>query len=296
MKPWTKDPFPPTPDGFHRRMAQTLDQLQQGRAAPRSSLPLAAIVAAVLLLTAMAACAATLLCGQVDWNGRFTPAEQKAQAWPSPTPMPQAGDGMAQSQTAHEILKRVPQGDYWYVRLDHGGVGSMRMSLPQGEKALEALLAHTPYPVPSIPEGYTVEDFRGVLRGDVQAISTLYSQEEINGLSVSKYRLPETLMDDADGYSIDLRNGDKWLWINVMLLREEEWMDDPDSFPVNEGECYRLLKVAGADRALTVGGAGASCRVYLLCEGAVCPLRIALGTNDPQMTPEALAGLLDLTG
>lgn len=255
------DPFPPTPEGFHRCVMDTLNGLKEDSMKRRHKVGTAVLVAAVILtLLIGTALAAGYFSGEIDWMGRKVSEDTPQEPFATPTPAPSgAAEAMTRFEYEQTILEDQPESEYWNIRWPDGsGTGQASQKTFFTLAALNSFLRASNAPfllLEEAPEGYTFEGAycRFYFTADVLDSAAVETEELDRGAVLTKIRFGAGLDVLVSDYSVSFRAADgSYLSIDADLSSVEV---DDYSFSVNEDENYEVLAVFGMEHALLIGSA-----------------------------------------
>jgi len=232
-----QDEFPAVPEGFHRRMAQTLDGLEEKPVKKKLHFS-AFLIAAVILTLATGAVAATYRTGWVDIDGNFTPDER---AYP-------------ESTSAPEVIEEPPMqldavnGEYHEIVEEDGSYGVSEGYRVATIDELSLMLDGSDLPVPVIPEGLMAGGISVNTDRETEPYETL---ELVSGKTLRKYRLKEPTAENIKAYSLSICESlDD---IARMYMDASIECDVPDMrFSATEQDLIQVLEVPGYDKALYI--------------------------------------------
>jgi len=240
------DPFAPTPEGFHLRVEQTLNGLEEREMTRRKFTASMAIALAVVMITATAFAASVYFGGTVDWKGNLTPyteddyLELSSLATPSPTQF-------SEIKTLDEVLQNIPEGEYWEFRAEnesHGRFGNNDLRINSAED-MQQILTSLNLPVPMLNNDFSFSS--GYVFYDANPFcEEPYSVEEIFNGTLYKYRLSKESNTGGMGFYIDLLNDNESILVNAYSHPlTEDYNDYATTVELNETAI--ALSVPGYD-------------------------------------------------
>ncbi len=253
------DPFPPTPEGFHRRVMRTLDELKEEPMKRRHQIGTAVLVAAAILtLLIGTALAAGYFSGEIDWMGRKISEDPPQEPYATSTPAPpDSEEAMSRNEYASTLFDNQPECEYWEIRQIEGdGEGraceKRFASLDELNKFLDE--SDTPFLLMAeAPKGYTFEAAycRFYMTEDILKGATVETEPLKGGATLTKVRFGEGLDALVSDYSVDFRHADG-SYLSVYASLSPVDIEDY-SFGVNEDESYEALDLPGMEHALYIG-------------------------------------------
>lgn len=230
-----QDEFPAVPESFHRRMAETLDGLEE-KPVKRKMHWSAMLVAAVILTLATGAIAATYRTGWVDIDGNFTPDENV---------YPESTHYEPEIEADAPMQMDPVEGEYLEIVEDDGSYGVMSGHTVETMDELATLLNGSDLPVIVVPENLTAEGLSVTTGKEAEPYDTTTLD---NGDIVKKYRLLAPGPDTITAYSLSLwdETNSPYLYADVALD-----VDVPNMrFSASEQDLVETLDVPGYDKAL----------------------------------------------
>lgn len=239
------DPFAPTPEGFHLRVEQTLNGLEEREMTRRKLTVGLAVALAVMLITATAV--AATVGGYIGWDGIYhSYSDEDAQS-----PVAYTED-IVPEPAIPSILENIPEGEYWqiakngkilYSEINHRGIHDAH--------EMTGLMSQSALPVPNIPEGFTLSAFSiGTNPSD-----TPYEESLLwDGSTLTKYKLMPINPEKADNYYCLLKDEDgRYITANAWLgsVTYEEHIENFRWDLASSGE-YSAVEVDGFDNALYI--------------------------------------------
>lgn len=229
-----RDPFPPTPAGFHLRVEQTLERLEEKEVKKRGKFA-AAIAAALIaaLLTATAVAATQYLRGIAHPDGSFEPEEGMLEVATTPKPAP-GGDPFA----------GIPEGASWTFVSESGGRGMRNPWALEDIGALNALLEGSALPAPRLAEGDAAEGISAFTELEAAPREIL----RLDGGTLYKYGTPRPTAENVEEISLCVRDAEGR---GVQYTaRRVEASDQADGYSVTGG--FEALALPGWDSALHI--------------------------------------------
>lgn len=240
------DPFAPTPEGFHLRVEQTLNGLEEKEMTKRKFTMSMAVALAVVMITATAFAASAYFGGTIDWNGKLTPytegeyLELSSLATPAPTKI-------HETNTLDEVLQNIPAGEYWEFRTEnesHGRFGNNDLKIDSAED-MQQILTSLNLPVPTLNNVFSFSS--GYIFYDTNPFGEEpYSAEEVFNGTLYKYRLSEESKTGGIGFYIDLLNNSENIHVNAYSHPITEDYNDYAA-AVEPNETAIALSVPGYD-------------------------------------------------
>lgn len=238
-----QDEFPAVPEGFHRRMAQTLDGLEEKPVKKKLHLS-AMLIAAVILTLATGAVAATYRTGWVDIDGNFTPDE----------PVPESTHYEPETEEYSAVSLEPPAGEYWEVQeKDEGSYGAFEGHKVATADELAALLDGSDLPMLIIPEGMTAE----CISVTTDKESTPYESIELeDDRMLNKYHLRPLRPYNITSYNLILcdETGKREICAVASLYTSLYTSLDKNmpevKFSASEQDMFETLDVPGYDKAI----------------------------------------------
>lgn len=230
-----QDEFPAVPEGFHRRMAETLNGLEE-KPVKRKLHWSAVLVAAVLLTLTTGAIAATYRTGWVDLDGNFTPDENVS---------PEATHYEPEIEEDAPVQMDPVDGEYLEIVEENGSYGVMSGHAIETMDELASLLNGSDLPMLIVPENLTAEGLSVTTDREAEPYDTATLE---NGDTLNKYRLLPPGPDTITAYSMSLcdETGTPYLYADASLD-----VDVPDMrFSASEQDLAEVLDVPGYDKAL----------------------------------------------
>ena len=233
-----QDEFPAVPEGFHRRMAQTLDGLEEKPMKKKVHFS-AFLIAAVILTLTTGAIAATYRTGWVDIDGNFTPDEHV---------YPEATHYEPETEDDIPVVMDAAPGEYHEIDEENGSYGVSQGYTAESIEELAAMLDGTDLPVPVIPDGLTIGDISVETDREIEPFETI---ELVSGKTLNKYRLKEPTAENIKAYSLPIcESPDKIARIYMDASIER---DIPEMrFMASEQDLIEVLEVPGYDKALYI--------------------------------------------
>lgn len=229
-----QDEFPAVPEGFHRRMAETLDGLEE-KPVKRKMHWSAVLVAAVILTLATGAIAATYRTGWVDFDGNFTPED------------PIMPEVTHYEPNADAIALDPPAGEYWEVVDGNSCMGSSQNHVLDSMEELNKLLENSPLHTVSIPENFNID----VITVETPAEPKPYESTTLSdGRTMKKYNLAEPDGTNISVYEIMLRpEGQGFIHVSARLEGDNfgEYR-----FSVSELDHTESIDIPGYNKALYI--------------------------------------------
>ena len=233
-----QDEFPAVPEGFHRRMAQTLDGLEEKPVKKKLHLS-AMLIAAVILTLATGAVAATYRTGWVDIDGNFTPDEHV---------IPESTHYEPEIEEDTPMQMESVPGEYHEIVEEDGSYGVSQGFAAKDIDELANMLDGTDLPVPVIPEGLMAGGISVNTDRELEPYETL---ELVSGKTMRKYRLKEPTAESIKAYSLSICESlDE---MARMYMDASIECDVPDMrFSATEQDLIQVLEVPGYDKALYI--------------------------------------------
>lgn len=190
------DPFAPTPEGFHLRVEQTLNGLEE-REMTKSKFSVSLAIALVLVMLMAAAAVAGVSGGYVSWDGIIHYYDDD-DATREPVDESAFEARRAADETYRKYLQTIPRGECWIITKDGEELtGTNFPNLITDEEVFLSLIEGTDLPVPSIPGGY--EMIGATIITDCE--ETPYEERTLDdGAVLSKYKLKEPVAGEIDNY------------------------------------------------------------------------------------------------
>lgn len=190
------DPFAPTPEGFHLRVEQTLNGLEEREMTKRKFTASLAVALALVMLMAAAGIAA-VTGGYVGWDGIIHYYEDD-DATVDPVDESAFEERRAADETYNKYLQTIPRGECWIITKDGEEITGLNFpNMITDEETFLALIEGTELPVPSIPEGY--EMLGATIITDCE--ETPYEERTLDdGAVLSKYKLKAPVAGEIDNY------------------------------------------------------------------------------------------------
>ncbi len=190
------DPFAPTPEGFHLRVEQTLNGLEE-REMTRRKFTASLAVALVLVMFMAAAAVAAVTGGYVGWDGIIHYYEDD-DATVEPVDESAFAERRAADETYNKYLQTIPRGECWIITKDGEEITGLNFpNMITDEEAFLALIEGTDLPVPSIPDGYQM--IGATIITDCE--ETPYAERTLDdGAVLSKYKLKAPVAGEIDNY------------------------------------------------------------------------------------------------
>lgn len=214
MKPIV-DPFSPTPEGFHLRVEQTLNGLEE-RTMNRKIRLCAAVALAILLLAASAFAATQYLGGFIDWNGKFTPDEVQI----APTPQPDS-ENADELSSAEQEMANIPDGEVWTLLNPHPSRTVYAPYSVDDLSRFEKYLYGTVLRMPGLPEGMNLTE------ATLQTPAEPLPYEEIiyEDAVLQKYKMQPLFSGNAISYDLTFRSDDGG-YLSITCSKEELSYED----------------------------------------------------------------------
>jgi len=238
------DPFAPTPEGFHLRVEQTLNGLEEKEMTRRKFTVGLAVALAVLLMTT-AAGYAVVSGGYVGWDGIFHLYTDEGASSAIP-------DENSSEPATPAALDDIPEGEYWQISQNGNLLSSaIRHICFYDVHEIRGLLSQSQMPAPAIPTGFSITEFSI----GTEPESAPYEESLLwNGTVLSKHRLTPVNPASADNYYFLLKDEDG-LYITINAWLGEVSYDDVfERFHMDvsgDGE-YGAVEIEGFDNALYV--------------------------------------------
>ena len=244
------DPFSPTPEGFHLRVEQTLNGLEEREMTRRKfSVSLAFVLALVMIMTVAAVAGVTG--GYVGWDGIIHYYED-ADATHEPVDEASLEERIAVKETYNKYLQTVPRGECWIITKD--GEEITGTNCPDNiwdEETFLALIEGTDLPVPVLPGGY-----------QLLAVSTLTEPEDTpyeevtldDGAVLSKYKLKAPVAGEIDNYDYTFthKDGGNAHAIFARIIPASEHLLDDHVMSVGENYTAEAVEIEGFEYGLYV--------------------------------------------
>jgi len=283
-----EDPFAPTPTGFHLRVEQTLNGLEE-REMTRRKFTVGLAFALAVMLIAATAVAAAVSGGYMGWDGIYhsysdedatPPAAYTEEAGPEPDLL--------------SILLNIPEGEYWQITRNgevlHNNIHHWET---KDEYEMMGLLSRSPLPTLNIPDGFSLSEFT---IGTVPAQTPYEESLQWDGSVLSKYRLEPVVPEKADNCCCLLTDEDgRYITVNAWKgsVYYAEYVETFRLELSGEGE-YGAVEVEGFDNAIYVDDNDGVRWLMLLNEedgGNLCVHVIA----DAAVSKDELLSLFDKT-
>lgn len=269
------DPFSPTPEGFHLRVEQTLNRLEEEKMTRRVVRPVAALIAAILILTATACAGYTYIDKSVDWNGHVSQEEVFIEEAPASTQSP-----------AENALEDIPEGEVWSVLRPDGGFGtSPRLYTVDDPEQLRLMLYGTEMPMPNL-ENCTFE--KAAIRMPAEDIP--YEETVLAGEILQKRRMQPLYAGGALEYRVDLRTKD-----GGKVRVHCEKMDPArktTGFGLHDGDTHERIKVDGWDRGICIAGEDGGLWVMLQFDSSDFLIELTARCDSPGVSRDELLSIL----
>lgn len=240
------DPFAPTPEGFHLRVEQTLNGLEE-REMTRRKFTASLAFAMVLVLIMTAAAVAGVSGGYVGWDGVIHYYEDE-----DATVEPVDPSVFEKKAAYDNLFESIPRGEWWTVTKDGEEVAGMnRPDAIYDEETFLALIEGTELPVPSLPGGY-----------QLLAVSILTEPEDTpyeeitleDGAVLSKYKLKAPVAGKIDNYDYHFthKDGGNAHFIHAEIVPASEHLTDGEVMHVNDHQTAEAVEVEGFEYGLYV--------------------------------------------
>ena len=244
-----KDPFAPTPEGFHLRVEQTLDGLEEREMTKRKLTASLAFALALVMIMAAAAVAG-VSGGYVGWDGIIHYYDDD-DATVGPVDRSAFEAREAADETYRKYLQTVPRGECWTITKDGENLTGVNFpNLITDEEVFLSLIEGTGLPVPSIPGGY--EMVGATIITDCE--ETPYEERTLDdGAVLSKYKLKEPVAGEVDNYDYQFwkdHGNVHAIWATIVPASEH--LLDDCVMRVNDIQTAEAVEVEGFEYGLYV--------------------------------------------
>lgn len=243
------DPFTPTPEGFHLRVEQTLNGLEEREMTKRKfTLSLAFAMALVLLMAAAAVAGVTG--GYVGWDGIIHYYEDE-DATVEPVDESAFEARRAADETYRKYLQTIPRGECWIITKDGKELtGTNFPDIIRDEETFLTLIEGTELPIPSIPGGYELLGVTIVTEPE----DVPYEERTLDdGAVLSKYKLKEPVAGEIDNYDYQFwkdHGNAHAIWATIVPASEH--LIDGEVMHVNDFQTAEAVEVEGFEYGLYV--------------------------------------------
>lgn len=244
------DPFAPTPEGFHLRVEQTLNGLEEREMTKRKFTASLAVALALVMLMAAAGIAA-VTGGYVGWDGIIHYYEDD-DATVDPVDESAFEERRAADETYNKYLQTIPCGECWIITKDGEEVDGLNSPDDiTDERVFRQLLEGSGLPAPSLPGGYQLS----VASIVTDCEETPYSERTLDdGAVLSKYKLKEPVAGEFSRYYChfwsETRGG--MHYIEAAIVPASEHLTDDVVMYLNGDETVEAVKVEGFEYGLYV--------------------------------------------
>lgn len=238
-----EDPFAPTPEGFHLRVEQTLNGLEEREMTRRKFSAGMAIALVMVMLLAAAVGTAAVTGGYVGWDGIFHAYEENPQV--------EVPEASAYEKPYDDLLSAVPRGEYWTVTKDGTEVnGVLSGFFAYDEAEFLSMIEGTDLPVPSLPEGYRFFSASFLTEPEDEPYVEILLED---GAVVSKYELKEPIAGEIDNYDYQFcKNYGNAHAIYAQIVPASEHLLDDCVMHVNENQTAEAVEIEGFEYGLYV--------------------------------------------
>jgi len=240
------DPFAPTPEGFHLRVEQTLNGLEEREMTKRKFTASLAVVLALVILMAAAAVAG-VSGGYVGWDGIIHYYDDD-----DATVEPIDHSGFEKDENYNKYLQTIPRGECWIVTKDGEVVDGLNSPADiTDERTFRQLIEGSGLPAPFLPGGYQLS----VASIVTDCEETPYSERTLDdGAVLSKYKLKEPVVGEFSSYCYHFcaENPGNVHYIEAAIVPASDHLTDDVVMYLTGNETAEAVKVEGFEYGLYV--------------------------------------------